>query len=314
MTKPRDPVARLKALAQAQQAQVPAAPEPSVSPPPVDTLAAVLQLPLWTDERRGIPNELVRSALFSVQNHRTARGFRQQSTICVIGDGRILYTGQELRQDDEDVWLQLMHLCRLQPLGEWVEFTAYSMLKALGWGVSTRDYARLRTCIDRLSATNLTVVSKRIESGIGLSLVRKFQWRDELANTALSHWRVWIEPEMKTLFGDVHYTELEWRQRQQLGPLAKWLHSYYGSHAQPFPVKVETLYAGCGSTMRGMRNFRVTLKTALDDLVSVGFLRGWRLDANDRVHVQRAERQEANAVAPTPKPTKSAKSSKPSNP
>lgn len=295
MTKPRDPVARIKALAKNHQAKPPTVPETAAGEVPTDTLAQVLQLPMWAEERRGIPNELVRSALFGVQNQRAARSYRQQATICVIGEGRILYTGQELRQDDEDVWLQLMHLCRLQPLGEWVEFTAYSMLKALGWGTSTRDYARLRTCIDRLSATSLTVVSKRIERGIGLSLVRKFQWRDELGNRPLSRWRVWIEPEMKTLFGDVHYTALEWRQRQQLGPLAKWLHSYYGSHAQPFPVKVETLYGGCGSTMRGLRNFRVTLKAALNDLVRVGFLSAWRIDPGDRVHVQRAERQDSPA-------------------
>jgi hypothetical protein len=28
----------------------------------------------------------------------------------MIGDGRITYRGIELRQDDEDVWLQILHL------------------------------------------------------------------------------------------------------------------------------------------------------------------------------------------------------------
>ena len=73
---------------------------------------------------RALPNEVFRSALFDVRNMRTKREYLKDHQICVIGDGSVTYTGEELRQDDEMVWLQLIELAKSQPLGEGVRFTA----------------------------------------------------------------------------------------------------------------------------------------------------------------------------------------------
>ncbi|QBQ53833.1 plasmid replication initiator TrfA [Nitrosococcus wardiae] len=43
----------------------------------------------------------VRLALFSVKNKKQARTYLKGMPIMVVGDGRITYCGQELRQDDE---------------------------------------------------------------------------------------------------------------------------------------------------------------------------------------------------------------------
>src|SRR5207249_8609745 len=87
--------------------------------------AKVIQLPTWGDGSRGAPNEILRSALFNARNKKRQREYLEKATIAVIGEGEITYTGRELRQDDETVWLQLIHLARELPLGELVEFTAY---------------------------------------------------------------------------------------------------------------------------------------------------------------------------------------------
>lgn len=251
---------------------------------------APVQLPQWPDERRGIPNEVVRSALFNVRNRRTRRDYLKNHPIAVIGEGRITYTGEELRQDDEDVWLQIMHLARRQPLGEWVAFSAYAILKALGWPNSGQSYTRLRECLVRMNATALTVHSKRLGKGSSVSLIRKFEWEDAQGRR-FGQWRVWIEPEMKALFGDVHYTHLEWRQRLNLGPLAKWLQGIYGSHAEPFPMKVHTLRQGCGSEAKELWKFREKLRAALNELKAVDFLQDWEIDGRDLVHVVRSGRK-----------------------
>jgi len=69
-------------------------------------------LPEWPETQRAMPNEILRSALFNCRNRNQARLFMKDAEIAVIGDGQVIYRGEELRQDDELVWLHLMHLAK----------------------------------------------------------------------------------------------------------------------------------------------------------------------------------------------------------
>lgn len=109
----------------------------------ISTSPIVLQLPLWAEALRCLPNEIAHSALFNAKNRRQPREYLENCEIAVIGDGRITFTGRELRQDDETVWLQLVHLAKERPLGNLVEFTPYSLCKAIGWSIDGRSYKRL---------------------------------------------------------------------------------------------------------------------------------------------------------------------------
>jgi hypothetical protein len=245
-------------------------------------------LPSWPEWERAIPNDIVRSALFNIGNRRERREYHEDVPIVVLGDGEIIYRGQELRQDDQDVWLYVLQLARHKPLGEWIEFSAYSFCKALGWPTSGQSYKRLMTCLSRMQATALKIHNKRLNKGISLSLIRMFDYEDDQGNR-LDRWRVWIEPKMRQLFGNVYYTRLEWKQRRQLKPLAKWLQGYFASHKHPQPVLVADLHRGCGSDQKQLRFFRPKLKAALNELKAVGFLECWFLDSKDRMHVIRAK-------------------------
>lgn len=247
-------------------------------------------LPSWPEWERAIPNEIVRSALFNVGNRKKRREYYEDVPIVVLGDGEIIYRGQELRQDDQDVWLYVLQLAHHQPLGEWVAFSAYSFCKALGWSTSGQSYKRLMTCLSRMQATALKIHNKRLHKGISLSLIRMFDYEDDEGNR-LDHWRIWVEPKMRQLFGNVYYTRLEWKQRHQLKPLAKWLQGYFASHQQPRPVSVSHLHRGCGSEQKQLRFFRPKLKSALDEMKAVGFLESWSLDDKDRIHVSRTKNQ-----------------------
>lgn len=260
------------------------------------------QLPLWSEALRGVPNEVVRSSLFSARDKREPRRTFRGEDLIVIGDGRINYRGEELRQDDETVWLHVLHLARVHPLGESVEFTPHAFLKAIGWGTSAKEYARLREHLSRMQATALSVYSKRLGKGCSVSLIRKFEYADE-AGQKLVRWRVYIEPEMHILFGGVYYTQLEWEQRMRLGTLACWLHGLYSSHTQPFPMKVSTLKDGCGSAARDLKNFRYRLRKSLDELRQVGFLSHWSIDRTDLVHIQRTAAPVDEALPPMPPDT-----------
>jgi hypothetical protein len=256
-----------------------------------------LSLPFWPANFRALPNEIFRSALFNARNKSRTREHLKEREIYVIGDGRITYTGEELRQDDETVWLQLIQLAKSQPLGEIVRFTARSFLLAIRWPVKSKSYIRLRDCLTRMQATSLQVVVKRLdgdnekseENGKAMSMIPAFEWRDPRTGAPLRQYRVQLAPQLVGLYGGKGYfTRVEWARRLDLpSGLATWLHGYFASHEQPFPIKLGTIKAGAGLTTTTQKHLRELVKTALDELKRVRFLKDWSFGPDDLVKVER---------------------------
>lgn len=241
------------------------------------------QLEIWPEEFRALPNESARSALFTVR--RGKRRYFEGESLVVLGDGELKYRGQELRTDDEDVWLQILHLARLQPLEEWVEFSPYAVLVALDWPTNGIYYKRLRAHLERMQATALQANSKRLGQTVSISLIRRFECEHE--GKPLERWRVWIEREMRSMFGSHSYTQIEWEKRKQLTPVAKRLMDYFGSHKEPYPVKIDKLKSMCGSETAASTKWRQLVRRALDELKEAGVVADWTIDRHDRVRVQR---------------------------
>lgn len=244
-------------------------------------------LPLWGSSKRGIPNELVRTSLFNARNRNIKRTYyKNQPLFTASSDIKVSMTGEELRQDDQDVWLQIYHLARKLSNGkEYIEISPYALLKALDWATGKSEYVRLKSHLVRMQASAVVMDSNRVnkqfpehkDRGLTFSLIRKFQYEDDPNNEERSIWKIWIEPEMKKLFGDVHYTKIDWDQRKQLTELAKWLHSFYASHAKPHALKVVTIMSACGSACKTVHHFKETLESALDQLVKIQFLKKWEI-------------------------------------
>ncbi len=247
----------------------------------------ISQLPLWPEVMRSLPNEILRSALFNARNRKNPRAMMRSEPVAVIGDGRISYRGEELRQDDETVWLQLVHLARQHVAGQLVEFTAYSFCKDIEWSINSKSYDRLRECLRRMQATGLDVYSKRLERGVSLSMIPFFEYEDSETRKALPRWRVRIAPELVELFGDNYFTRIEWAQRLQLPDgLATWLHGYLATHKVPHPIKIETIARGAGLTESDKPELRRLVKRALTNLVTCGFLVEFKIQ-DDLVTVKR---------------------------
>ena len=251
----------------------------------------VTRLPSWDDGTRCMSNELLRSALFNARNRNQTRRYFDKEEIAVIGGGvRIQYTGKELRQTDELVWLQLVHMARNVPLGSPIEFTAYSMARALRQPKSRPNQQHVERLLDslrRMQASSLAIYSARLRRTLNLSMIPRFEWEDFATGERLSTWRAWIAPELVELFGDVHFTRLLWAQRLALpSGLATWMHGYFASHRNPFPVKLSTLQSGAGCITESPRKFRQLVAIALDELKDVGFLQHSEIQG-EKVYVER---------------------------
>src|SRR3990167_9816790 len=208
-------------------------------------------IPHIPHDKRIIPNDMIRSSLFTIANHNSERTYLKNKKISSFLSTDIIYTGEELRQDDEDVWLKLIYLASQSQENE-ISFKPYSFLTQIGWAGRTQYRDRLKASLIRMSATTLEIYNHHFEKGIGLSLIRKFEWYTDDAQ--LSYWTVWLEPEVVKLYSELGkmYSKIHWEQRKKLKPLAKWLHAFYSSHAEPEPVHIDRLMELCGSKMKSL--------------------------------------------------------------
>ena len=265
------------------------------------------QLALWSEAERGMPNELVRCAVFSAKNRKEPRQVYLANAplvLSVIGGGELRYTGEELRQDDETVWMQLVHMAK-ESRTEWVSFTPYSFLKTIGWPLKGDSYKRLLTSLRRLKVNSLEVYSSRFDRGVSTSLIGDIEYSER----GETPWRVHVFSKENKLFFlfDKLYSRLEWETRLALPEgVATWLHGFFATHREPYDHKVETLAIGAGMILEApedlalpeaelkakrkkrLREARRTIQNALEALKSSGFLADFLISKKGIVTVRRA--------------------------
>lgn len=266
------------------------------------------QLVLWPESQRGIPNELVRCAVFSAKNRKEQREVYRANaplTVPVIGGGEVIYTGEELRQDDETVWMQLVHMSK-ESRSPVVYFTPYSFFKSINWPYKGTSYTRLLTTIRRLKGASIEVYSSRFDRGMSASLIADFTYNKKSDGEP---WSVRVfTPENELLFlFDKFYSRVDWETRLALPEgVSTWLHGFFSSHREPFDHRVETLAIGAGLTLESpddehldpaariakrkerLREAKKTIKRALESLQTMGFLKSFEITRAGLVHVERA--------------------------
>ena len=242
--------------------------------------ARPLQLPLWPEPKRGTPNSFIRSALFAAVQSKD-RVFLKEATLASQKGIAVKFTGEQLNQEDLSVWETLAHLARQHPLGCMCEFTAHGLLKSLGQHTGQTQHKQLHSTIIRLTACAVEITH---EGKTYFGPLVKSGLKDELT----SHYRIELNRELIRLFGENQWTALDWQQRQRLRGklLAQALHAFYSSHRQPFPIKLDTLRGYVGSRNVQRAGFKVKLRIALDELVTIGFLTSYDI-TGDTVTVTR---------------------------
>jgi hypothetical protein len=244
--------------------------------------AKVIQLPLWPEPVRAVPNDILRSALFAAIQGKTRRYLKKEVLASVEGV-TVSFTGGQLDQSDLDVWEQAVHLARTDPLGNKCYFRGNSFLKSIGRGNGKAQYEWLNDAINRLVACAVEIrTGSRVFTGSLLSSC----CRDEKTGV----YELTLDPKTVKLYTVNNWSSVEWEQRQALmgKPLALWLHGFYSSHAKPLPYKVETLRKLSGGNTKDLKQFRRLLGFALESMKTVGAIVAWSIDtATDLVTVDR---------------------------
>lgn len=266
----------------------------------------VVQLPLWSEPVRAVPNGFLRSALFGAIG-KGKRRYMQGELVAAVDGVEIRYTGQRLDQGDLDVWESVLHIVRLQELGGQCRITSYALLKLMGKTDTGSNRATLQTRIERLRANAMTVKQGRYSYIGGLIAGAA---KDE----ETQEWVIELDAKLRPLFAADQFTQVDWGVRHALNgkPLAQWLHGYYASHAKPYPISVATLHKLCGSESVLLSDFKKDLRKALDAVTEAGTAHGQPFSneiKNDLVHVEKkgSASQRRNVVS---KSTRSRRSTK----
>lgn len=237
-------------------------------------------LPYVSDNKRAIPNAILRSSLFGVVG-KGAREYQKDVLKATVGGITIKYTGDQLDQSDLDVYLECLRRLSNFPLGNHVRFSVYNFLKALNRNTGKRDHQWIKCCFVRL--TYCTVEINDCKVYYTGHLINEM-FRDETSGEFV----ISLNKSISVLFSDKKWTGLQLKEREALSgkQLAKWLHGFFSSHDKPFPYKVDTLRILCGSDVKVLKTFKQKLKKALIDL---SIATGWNcwMDENDLVRIKK---------------------------
>ena len=252
--------------------------------PVTDGKPKPITLPLWPDVVRGVPNGVLRSALFGAIK-KGARPYLERQEIHAQEGIKIIYTGARLDQGDLDVWETVLHLVRVQALGDECRVTAYQLLKMLGKTDTGINRDTLERRLSRMKATGVDVNVGRY--GYEGSLIDEV-YRDKETRGYV----IRLNPKLSSLFAADQFTQVDWNVRHALDgkPLAQWLHGYYASHAKPYPLCMETLLKLSGSENADLSSGRQKLRKAMDALTDASEANGQPFSYDihgDLVHVEK---------------------------
>lgn len=242
--KKRAELARKKAPSKAKQEA-----EPSQKNPELELV------PRWVDAVRAVPNAFLRSAVFGAVKP-GVRAKLDNTLMSSVKGLEVRCTGERLDQGDLDAWLTVLHLCRGSSS---LRTTGYKILKALGFPDSGKNRETLEKRLLRLAKHTVEV-----KQGTRLYVGHLFAGagRDE----ATGEWVIDTNPRITAMLDGNNFTLVGWSVRHSLvgQQLAQWLHAFYSSHADPFPIKVETLYELSGSEAKDAAMFKKVLKRSLE--------------------------------------------------
>lgn len=257
------------AEAQARLAAAAVGPEQSIEPnePPVQ-----FELWPWPEKVRAVPNGFLRSALFGAVARGAARALEREDIASQDGID-IKYTGLRLDQGDLDAWECILHAVRTQSLGAECRVTAYALLKLMGKDDTGKNRETLHKRITRLRGGTIELRHGRYTYIGGLI-------GEAAKDEKTKSWIIKLNPRLAALYGDDEFTQVDWTVRQSLErkTLAKWLHGFYASHAEPFPLRVETLRRLCGSETDDLHKFSSLLKIALEAVRKASREQGLKFD------------------------------------
>lgn len=242
----------------------------------LDKTAQLIEFPQWPDDRRATAQAVFRSALFPAMNFKEGRPFLKERRLVSVEGVDVIFTGEQLDQSDLDVYLELLKVAHRSPFGTECQFSAYSLLKALGRATGKANYKWLHSVIIRLCGGIVDMTDHHIRYFGGLV-------NGGIKDENTQNYVVRINTDFARFFKAGLWASLDNQQRRDLkrNQTAKALHAYYSTHAAPGPHTFEKLAGLIGLCNKKRRDIKANLIKAHEELKRIGFLSGYEIGENN---------------------------------
>ena len=234
-----------------------------------------VQLPLWPELTRIIPNHIARSSLFAPIK-KGPRKIHDRELIASRDDVVICYTGKQLDMADQDVFLQALELYRYTELAQReTTVNRADFLRSISKDkIGDSQYKWLDEAMHRLKTGTVTITAKKYK--VELSLIDEWERDGEIDQMQLS-----INPKIKTLFTNNEFGYINWPHRMAIEnrkDLSKWLQSYFSAHQKgPQRHTYKTIKKLSGLKTR-INDLIKDINEALNELVRVQEISGLKMD------------------------------------
>lgn len=173
----------------------------------------------------------------------------------------IEYRGEELRQTDLTVLLEMLHLRAGMATSCEIEFSPYTFCSQIGWSDSKADAERLKESLLRMRQS-IVIVERDGTKGSTVGFVSQFSWDG-------AKWRAMIDERIGSLFS-IKPTYLIIAQRKALSQgLQTWLYGYIRANKCGWAVPLESIHGACGSESKNMQEFARSVREALKRLAAL---------------------------------------------
>lgn len=248
------------------------------------------QIPLpisFDDNKKVFSNLMIRSSLFAAIKSKD-REYVKDKTLVSLADHEVKITGEMLTQHDLDLLTIILHHSKGQTLDKEINISTYRIISDLNLTQGANQHHVIKSGIKRLVSTMITI--KNLDRGInyyGHFFNKAIQ--DENNGT----WIIEVNPDLAVLFDKDCFSYSDWEirvKKLKRKDLAKFLMTFYSSHAKPYPMKVSTLRDLSGNKS-SLSAFRFRLKNALTMLEDVGFINSWTLnEETDIIEVKKVKK------------------------
>ncbi|WP_313569968.1 hypothetical protein [Comamonas terrigena] len=182
---------------------------------------------------------------------------------------RILFTGEELQQDDLRILLALIKLREGSLMSRKLQFSPREFCAAMGRADSSSSVAVLKESLVRLQKARIRVLTAQMEAHYSFVLNVEFE---------RGVWRVWLSERVAALLADSTFTCLDKDARfAAKDGLESWLYSFVKADACFVPFKLESLQAWTGLTGYAPKEFSRVLRKKLGGLVAAGEIDSFEL-------------------------------------
>jgi len=233
------------------------------------------------------PNHLNRSSLFAPVA-RGKRKFHRQTAMVSRSDCVLEYTGEQLDEADADLLMALIDAAINQPLGSIVLLNRAEILRKIGRPKSKQSYQWMHRRIKSMTEATLFMEARKpngkakykIGSTKSFRIISSFEY-----NEANESYGYILDPRWVVIYSNKEYSLIDWDKRLQIGSrqdMAKTLQRLIATSSDNMQrynlqwLKEKMEYSG------RVRDFRVSLASACDELKRVGIINNWGIKNSTR--------------------------------